>query len=184
METVDPANSGRPERTEVRRYQFSLRGLLALTGIAAGFFSVACILGYVDAAISLVALMVLFRVLLRPRPVRRTTAVLLTLVAGLMLWANLRPTGWQGEFGLATPTGLDAITGAMFWRGWPLSPCMVCLIHGMKLHPSGSQWVLVLDSAIFAICLFAAKAVCERCLHWRDRRMRVGGAAGRTQRMP
>ncbi|MCX7425605.1 MAG: hypothetical protein NTW96_08290 [Planctomycetia bacterium] len=66
------------------------------------------ILGYVDAGISLLALMVLVRAVRRPRPVRRTTAVLLTLVAGTLLWANLRPTGWHGELGLATTIGKTA----------------------------------------------------------------------------
>ena len=111
----------------------------ALTGITAGFFSVVSILGYVDAGISLLAI---DSPLLRPAMAASRPSghgLLLTLVAGILLWANLRPTGWQGEFGIDTPTGLDPITEAMFWRGWPLSPWMLCLIHSMKLHPDGCR---------------------------------------------
>lgn len=162
---------GERARAGVRWYVPSLRAIFVLTGITAGFLCVAWKLGWVDATIILLALMVLFRAVRRPQPVHLTTAALLTLVTGALLWANLRPTGWQREFGLATPTQLDPIAKAMFWRGWPLSPCMVCLIHGMKFHPSGEQWaVLTFDGVLFVVALFTAKAVCERCLRWRDRR--------------
>ncbi len=158
-----PTNSG-------HWYQFSVGALFGLTGIAAGFFSVGSILGYVDATIILLALMVLFRAMRRPQRVHAMTAVILTLVTGVFLWANLRPTRWQEGFGLATPTDLDRVTQAVFWRGWPLSPFMVCLVHGMKLHASGVQWVLVFDGVFFVLALVTVKAVCERCLRWCDRR--------------
>jgi hypothetical protein len=55
----------------------------------------------------------------------------------------------------------------MFWRGWPLSPFMFCLFHGMKYHSSGVElWVLAFDGFLFVVALFATKAVCERCLQW------------------
>jgi len=151
-----------------------LRALLALTGMAAGFLCAASTLGCVDATISLLAILVLLRAVRRPQRVHLTTAALLTLVTGILLWANLRPTGWQREFGLGTPAELDPIAAAMFWRGWPLSPCMVCLVHGMRFHPGGSPWVaLVFDGVLFVVALFAAKAICECCLRWRDGRMRA-----------
>jgi hypothetical protein len=111
------------------------------------------------------ALLILIRAARRPQPVHRTTAILLTLLTGIMLWANLRPSGWQEEFGGDSPPELDAMTRAMFWRGWPLSPCMVCLIHGMRFRPSGIEGcVLVFDGFVFVVAIFATRAVCERCL--------------------
>jgi hypothetical protein len=120
----------------------------------------------VEGAVTVMAFLVLIRAVRRPHPVHLTTTILLTLLTGILLWANLRPTVWQEGFGgeIDAPTGLDPITKAMFWRGWPLSPCMICLIHGMKFHPSGIEGcVLLFDGALFLGALFVAKAVCESC---------------------
>jgi hypothetical protein len=121
---------------------------------------------YIDLCIVLVAVLALVRVARRPHPVHRTTAILLTLICGAMLWVNLRPTGWQAELGrVETPEALDPVTRVMFWRGWPLSPCMICLIHGLRFHPDGLEGcVLVLDGVLFVVALLSTKTVCERCL--------------------
>jgi hypothetical protein len=120
----------------------------------------------VDLCIGLMAVLALVRVTRRPRPVHRTTAFLLALISGVLLWANLRPTGWQeGLGGVDPPEALDPVTRALFWRGWPLSPCMVCLVHGLRFHPSGvEQCALVLDGVLFAVALLATKTACERRL--------------------
>lgn len=115
------------------------------------------------------AILLYFRVTSRPDPVRPTTAILLALLTCALLWANLRPTVWQEEFGggIDAPSGLDPITGAMFWRGWPLSPCMFCLYHGMRFHPTGIEpCILALDGLLFVVALLATKAASERCLRW------------------
>ena len=164
---------------DARRYQYSLRAMLVLTGIVAALFSVARSLGYVVAAICLLALMVLWLALRYPRPVRPPTGIFLTLVAGILLLANLRATEWPRQFSESTPSGLGPVTEAMFWRGWPLSPCMVCLVHGMKFHPGGEQWgVLFFDGAVFVVALLVATVACESCLRWRDRRMRARSTVG------
>jgi uncharacterized membrane protein HdeD (DUF308 family) len=125
----------------------------------------------IDWSVIGVALLILIRAARRPQPVHRTTAILLTLLTGILLWANLRPSGWQEEFGGESPPELDAITRTMFWRGWPLSPCMFCLMHGMRFHPSGiERCVLIFDGVLFLVALFAAKAVCESCLRWLQHR--------------
>ena len=125
----------------------------------------------IDWSVTGVALLILIRAVRRPQPVHRTTAILLTLLTGILLWANLRPSGWQEVWGGVSPPELDAITRTMFWRGWPLSPCMFCLMHGMRFHPSGIEGcVLVFDGVLFLVALFAAKAVCERCLWWLQHR--------------
>ena len=126
----------------------------------------------VDLAIVLMALLVFILAVRGPHPVHLTTTILLTLLTGILLWANLRPTGWQEEFGgVDSPLELDPVTQAMFWRGWPLSPCTVCLVHGLKFHPGGiEQCVLAFDGVLFVVALFATKAVCERCLRHFQRR--------------
>src|SRR5262249_5247593 len=97
----------------------------------------------VDWSVIGMALVILVYVARRPQPVHRSTAVLLTLVTGILLWANLRDSGWEAEFGGTIAVGLDPITRAMFWRGWPLSPCMFCLFHGMKYHPGSVEWLVL-----------------------------------------
>jgi hypothetical protein len=51
----------------------------------------------VEAAITAMAFLALIRAVRRPRAVHLTTTILLTLLTGILLWANLRPTGWQEE---------------------------------------------------------------------------------------
>src|SRR3954447_3740088 len=92
-----------------------------LLAVAVAAVIAACI----DWSVIGVALLILIRAARQPQPVHRTTAILLTLLTGILLWANLRPSGWQEEFGGDSPPELDAITRTMFWRGWPLSPFMV-----------------------------------------------------------
>jgi hypothetical protein len=127
-------------------------------------------ISHIDLCIGLVAVLTLVRAARRPHPAHPTTAILLTLLTGVLLWANLRPTAWQEEFGggVDCPPGLDPVTRAMFWRGWPLAPFMVCLVHGLQFHPSGlEQCVLALDGFLFLVALYATKAACERLLRWR-----------------
>jgi hypothetical protein len=147
--------------------------IFALSGITICFFCIASILGYVDAIIILVAQMVLFCVIRRPKPVHLTTAVLLSMITGIMLWANLRPTGWQREFGVDTPTELDLIIKALFWRGWPLSPFMASL--DMMFRSPGGQLLLVCDCVLFVVALYTVKIISEQFLRWHDRRRHVGG---------
>src|SRR4029077_15926572 len=116
---------GREFADSIHCYSRPLLAVAVAAVIAAG----------VDCSVIGMALLFLLRAARRPHPVHRTTAILLTLLTGVLLWANLRPTGWQEEFGgVDSPLELDPITKAMFWRGWPLSPFMFCLIHGMKFH--------------------------------------------------
>jgi len=140
--------------------KMTTRRLLIAVAVVAVAFSV-------EAAVTAMAFLVLIRAVRRPRPVHLTTTILLTLLTGILLWANLRPTGWQEEWGMVeAPAGLDPVTKAMFWRGWPLSPFMFCL-DGLRVRSSGIEGcVLVFDGVLFLVVLFAAKAVCEGCFRW------------------
>jgi hypothetical protein len=144
------------------RVRFTVRRMMVAVAV------VAVIAAGVDLSVIGLALLILIRAARRPHPVHRTTAILMTLLTGVLLWANLRPTAWQEEFGgVDCPPGLDPVTRAMFWRGWPLAPCMVCL-DGLRFHPSGvEQCVLALDGVLFLVALYATKATCERLLRWR-----------------
>jgi hypothetical protein len=166
-----PSRIGEPT-PKLRWYQFRLRQLFTLMGATAGFSFVASELGWVDAAIILLALMVLISLMRRPRRVHLATTALLTLITVVLLWANLRPTAWQRQWNQLTPTSLDPITDKMFWRGWPLCPFMLCRIHHMSLDPAGCfvQVALVGDGVLYVMALAAAKVACERCLRRRDRR--------------
>jgi hypothetical protein len=74
----------------------------------------------------------------------------LVLVSGVFLWLNLRPTGLEQAFNLRPPDELDPLTRALFYRGWPLSPCTVCVYRGMRWHPEESfcQVPLLLDALV------------------------------------
>jgi len=147
----------------VPRVRFTVRRVMVVVAIAA------VIEAGVDLSFIGLALLILIHAARRPQPVHQTTAILMTLLTGDLLWANLRPTAWQEEFGgVDCPPGLDPVTRAMFWRGWPLAPCMVCLIHGLRFHPGGvEQCILALDGAIFLVALYATKATGELILRWR-----------------
>jgi hypothetical protein len=154
-----------------RRFQFSLRALFSLTCGTAAFFSLARTLGYVDAVVILAAIVVVVGVMEYPRRVHLATGILLTVVAGLLLWANLRPTRWEKEFGVSTPDQLDPVAKSMFCRGWPLSPCLICIHHHMTVDPSDPAIYLALtsDGIVFVAALFVTRGICGLCFRRRGR---------------
>jgi hypothetical protein len=145
--------------------RFKVQHLMIAVAVAAVALSV-------QGAIIVIALLVLVLAARRPHPVHVTTAILLTLLTGILLWANLRTNVWLEEFGGgdADLGGLDPITRTMFYHGWPLSPCMIWL-NPMNRNPSGIEGcVLVFDGVLFLVALLATKAVSERCLLYFRRR--------------
>jgi len=169
MSTSEPQPAeAKPGR---RPFQFSLRALFGLTCGTAAFFSLARTLGYVDALVILAAVVVAVGVMEYPRRVHLPTGIVLTLVAGTLLWANLRPTKWQREFYASLPDRLDPVAKGMFYRGWPLSPCLTCLVHGMKFDTGeGDVYaVLMVDGVLGAIALCVARCACEFYLRGRGR---------------
>ncbi len=149
----------------MRLTTMTMRGLMVASAVVAFALSVAL---SAEGAIILVAFLVFIRAVRGPHPAHLTTTILLTLLTGILLWANLRPSVWQEVWGgFDTPTELDPITKAMFWRGWPLSPFMIC-IDGLKYrHVNISFIALVFDGALFLVALFTTKVVCEGCLRRR-----------------
>src|SRR3954447_5266538 len=100
----------------------------------------------VDAFTIAFAIVILGAVARRAFPVRPITLFMLALLAGAWIWANLRNSGWQEEWGNDFPEGLDPITKAMFYRGWPLAPFMVCLVYFNRFHAGGlERFVLIFD---------------------------------------
>ena len=106
--------------------------MFGLTTGTAAFFSVARTLGYVDAVVILAGIVVVVGIMEYPRRVHLATGILLTLVAGALLWANLRPTGWERLHHVRPPNELDPVAKSMFYRGWPLYPFATCPFHGMR----------------------------------------------------
>jgi len=167
MQEMSP-DEPKPER---RRFQYSLRAMFGLTTGTAAFFALARMLGYVDAVVALAAIVVLVGIMEYPRRVHLLTGILLTLVAGILLWANLRT---ERHWGSLTPNQLDPVAKSMldpmaesmFFRGWPFCPCMVCPISGWKFYPSelGVYDILVLDGIVFVAALFVTRGICGLCL--------------------
>ncbi len=151
-----------------RPFQFSLRALLGLTCGTASFFSLARTLGYVDALVILAAVVVAVGVMEYPRRVRPVTAILLTIVAGILLWANLRQTGWERKFGEVPPGYLDPVTKSMFYRGWPIGPWMLCYHQNLSIR-RGGDGALAFDGIFFVLVLCAMKAACEWLVRKHDK---------------
>ena len=86
------------------------------------------------------------------------TAVVLTVVAGGILWLNVRPTQLEERLMMRSlpPDELDPLTYRLFYRGWPLPPFMFCGERGMEWDPhnGGSQAALLFD-AFFAVGVLA-----------------------------
>ncbi len=172
----------KPER---RPFQYSLRSLFELTCGIAAFFSLARTLGYVDALVILAAVVVAVGVMEYPRRVRPATAILITLVAGTLLWANLRTNGWAREFNLGPPIGLDPVLRSTFCHGWPFSACSIYL-HNHMTDPGdpAMYWALTSDVVVFVVALLATRGVGELCLRWRAKLAVKTPPAGSTSGPP
>jgi hypothetical protein len=155
--------ASKPER---RPFQYSLRAIFGLTFATAVFFSVAATLGYADAVVALVASLILVGVLVFPCRVHPVTGILLTLVAGILLWA-----GWETEFNELPPEQLNLVPKSMFYRGWPLSPWMICSVHMMQFYANDTEAyvALIADGVAFAAALFVTRGVCGLCFRRRSR---------------
>jgi len=131
----------------------------------------------VDVFTIVFALVILIAVARPLRPVRPITVFFLALLTGAWIWANLHDFGWEEEWGNDFPEGLDPVTKAMFYRGWPLAPFMLCLVYFNRFHAGGGVGlVLVFDWLVLIAALSLARFVCERCFHWRDRRTQSANA--------
>jgi len=120
-----------------------------------------------DIVITAFAVVILVGVTRTSRPTRPGIVVLLVLLTGGWIWANLRTTGWRGIWGEGAPDGLDPVTKSMFWRGWPLAPFMICLIHGNRFRPNGAEGlVLVVNLLVLFVVLALVAFVGGR---WTDR---------------
>src|SRR5262249_952826 len=97
------------------------------------------------------------------------------LVAGGLLGANLRINGVARDFGMQTLSGVDPLTQFFFYRGWPLSPCQICLFHGMRFRPEEGFPVgsaLVFDVGVAGLALLGGAVLCELVVR-RLRRVRA-----------
>ena len=131
-------------------------------------------LAMIDVFTIVVALVILVAVARWVRPVRPITAFFLALLAGAWLWANLRDPGWQEVWNEGTPEGVDPFTRAMFWRGWPIAPFMLCLIRSNRFRTGGGEGLaIVFNWLVLCLVLSLARLICERWSHRRDGRTRA-----------
>ena len=91
------------------------------------------------------------------------TALVLFTICTILIAANARTHKLGGNMG--PPEELGLVGKLFFFRGWPLSPEMVCEVHGLKYHPDGSLlWVPLIDGVVAGSILFAAGYTTERCI--------------------
>jgi hypothetical protein len=120
-----------------------------------------------------VAVVILAAVARRVFPARPIAVFFLSLLTGAWIWANLSESGWQEEWGNDFPEGLDPVTKAMFYRGWPVAPFMVCIIYFNRFRPGGLEgFALVFDWFVLFVALSLARLICERWPHRQDGRTR------------
>jgi hypothetical protein len=105
------------------------------------------------------------------------TFIAMALAAGALLGANLRVSRVAIDFGMVALPGSDAFSRFFFHRGWPLSPCHICVFHGMRFRPEeGFPVALALgvDVAAAGLWLLGVAVLCE----WVVRRVRASPRAG------
>ncbi|MHB1559986.1 MAG: hypothetical protein ACYC61_21250 [Isosphaeraceae bacterium] len=96
----------------------------------------------------------------RLRTFHLATAMVLVATAALLAWANLQVSRAARDFNYDVPPDVDPVTQYFFYRGWPLSPCWFCLVHGMRFHAAFPLFlVLVFDLAVAQLALFAVARV-------------------------
>jgi hypothetical protein len=104
------------------------------------------------------------------------TFVSVALVAGCLLGANLRVNSACIDFGgMDTLSGVGPLTEFFFCRGWPLSPCQISLVRGMRFRPEEDYSValaLVSDVVAAGLALLAVALLCELVVR-RRRRVRA-----------
>jgi hypothetical protein len=105
------------------------------------------------------------------------TTCCVVVVAGVLLWLNLRSPEWLQGYGLNTnspPEGLDPITKVLFLRGWPFVPCGYCYLNLSGWHPDRSggsvQLAAFADILIFILVLAITGVICEWCSRFWKRR--------------
>jgi hypothetical protein len=77
--------------------------------------------------------------------------------ATLFLWANTHESQLVARYNIALGEEWTCISRYLFTRGWPISPWMVCVIHGQRFHPEDcfAWWALVFDAILGFFTLIA-----------------------------
>ncbi|WP_165225332.1 hypothetical protein [Aquisphaera insulae] len=117
----------------------------------------------VDGLVIALAVFTLVAVTRRLHPARPIPVVILTGLSAAWTWANLRDPGWEEVWIESAPRELNPITRALFYRGWPLAPFMLCIIHGNRFRPDGFEsWAMVIDRLVLLAALWLARLGCDR----------------------
>jgi hypothetical protein len=93
------------------------------------------------------------------------TKIMIVCSSALIIWANLQTTPWAEimNLRLVPPANLDPLTKVFFFKGWPYSPCLFCMMHGFRWHPEESfvQLALLLDWYVALLIIFNSAYLCE-----------------------
>ena len=92
------------------------------------------------------------------------TALILLPLAGILCALNLQYRTVLGELDLPPPD-LRPVGRLLFFRGWPLAPAHVCIIHGMEFHPEEDFmcWGALVFDAVLCLSIFGGTAVVFEC---------------------
>jgi hypothetical protein len=100
--------------------------------------------------------------------VHPVTFVVGAIAVFVLLWLNTHPpTDWKRETAnnqLAPPVSLNLLGKTMFYKGWPLSPCVFCNFRGMRWDPDdvGTVYlILLLDFLVLVLVAVASGLLCE-----------------------
>jgi hypothetical protein len=89
----------------------------------------------------------------------RLTIIALAVVAGALLWANWRESPLAREWALGPPQECGAVAQHLYVRGWPFSPWMFAIVHGLRAHlEEGVLWLVLLVDAILAFVTLSSVA--------------------------
>jgi hypothetical protein len=93
----------------------------------------------------------------------RATLITPVILLAAFLWANARVSRLAREFDVGPPESYGPVAASLFMRGWPISPWMICPIHGMKMHPEETfVWVaFIIDAAPAMIALLIVGTIVE-----------------------
>ena len=107
-----------------------------------------------------------------PMRLEALNALALGTAFGLFIWANTRVSSLTREFDLSAPESYGPVAAYLFTHGWPLSPWMMCPVHGMKFHPEETfVWLaLIIDAALALLAVLIVGTLVEWCARTLEKR--------------
>jgi hypothetical protein len=107
------------------------------------------------------------------------TVIIVIIAVCPLLWLNTHPpTDWKlltANNQLHPPKTLDPLSKAMFYKGWPLSPCMFCSLRNLRWDPDdvgGVYFALLIDIGVILVVGVVSGLISEFCIRRFQKRKR------------